>query len=63
MPHQCDICGKGVVYGHTVSHAHNVGPRQFNPNLQTVKVLVDGKKKKLSVCTQCIKAGRVQKAK
>ena len=28
--------------GRTVSHAHNVGPRRFEPNLQTVRAIVNG---------------------
>ena len=35
MAKRCEICGKGPVVGRTVSHAHNVGPRRFEPNLQT----------------------------
>jgi large subunit ribosomal protein L28 len=59
----CEICGKGVSFGHTVSHAHNVGPRRWNPNLHTVHASVAGKTKKLEVCTRCLRSGKVQKAK
>jgi large subunit ribosomal protein L28 len=48
--------------GSNVSHAHNVTKRRFNPNLQRVRTLHDGKLKKLMVCTTCIKAGAVVKA-
>ncbi|MDI6739297.1 MAG: 50S ribosomal protein L28 [Candidatus Edwardsbacteria bacterium] len=63
MPRTCFFCGKGVDFGHTISHAHNVGPRRWNPNLQTVRAVVDGKTMRISVCTRCIRAGKVQKAK
>ena len=63
MPRTCFFCGKSVDFGHTVSHAHNVGPRRWNPNLQTVKALVDGKPKRVDVCTRCIRTGKFQKAK
>jgi large subunit ribosomal protein L28 len=36
--------------------------RRFNPNLQRVRVLVDGKPTRAYVCTRCLKAGKVQKA-
>jgi large subunit ribosomal protein L28 len=52
-----------VDFGHTISHAHNVGSRRWNPNLQKVRVLTDGKVKRISVCTRCIRSGKVQKAK
>ena len=37
MAMRCEICGKGPVVGRRVSHAHNVRPRRFEPNLQTVR--------------------------
>ncbi len=61
MAKVCEICGKKPVFGHNVSHAHNLTKRRWNPNLQTVRVLVDGVPKKLKVCTSCLKAGKVVK--
>lgn len=48
--------------GHNVSHAHNLTKRRFNPNLQNVRALHKGRPKKMVVCTNCIKSGRVVKA-
>jgi len=62
MAKQCEICGKHPVVGAYVSHAHNVNKRRFNPNLQRVRANIRGKVKKIMVCTQCIKSGKVQKA-
>ena len=39
MARRCEICDKGPVVGRTVSHAHNVGPRRFEVNLQTVRAV------------------------
>jgi large subunit ribosomal protein L28 len=61
MAQTCDICGKGVQFGQNVSHAHNVTKRRWNVNLQPVKALVQGRPKRLRVCTRCIRTGRVQK--
>jgi len=36
--------------------------RRWEPNLQKVKVVVDGKNESLRVCTACIRSGKVQKA-
>lgn len=36
--------------------------RRFNPNLQRVRILVDGVARRASVCARCLKTGRVQKA-
>jgi len=62
MAKRCEICGKGPVVGRTVSHAHNVGPRRFEPNLQTVKALINGATKRIRVCTRCLRGGKVTKA-
>ncbi len=62
MAKRCDICGKGPVVGRVVSHAHNVRPRRFEPNLQTVKALVNGANKRLRVCTRCIRSQKIVKA-
>ena len=62
MAKVCEICGKKPVFGHSISHAHNVINRKFNPNLQTVRANVNGTVKKIRVCTSCLKAGKVQKA-
>lgn len=57
----CQICGKGPRFGNNVSHAHNVTKRRWNPNLQRVRAVVGGAVRRIRVCTQCIKAGKVQK--
>ena len=58
----CELCGKKPHYGNTISHAHNVTRRRWNPNLRRVKALVKGVQKHVRVCTACIRAGRVKKA-
>ena len=62
MSKMCNICGKKPLTGHNISHAHNVTKRRFNPNLQRVRALRDGQVKRMTVCANCIKSGRVVKA-
>jgi len=62
MAKVCEICGKRPIVGSNVSHAHNVTKRRFNPNIQRVRAEVDGRVKKMMVCTTCIKSGNVVKA-
>lgn len=57
MARKCDVCGKGPIVGNKVSHAHNLTKRRWLPNLQKVKVKVDGTPKRLNVCTRCIRSG------
>jgi large subunit ribosomal protein L28 len=62
MSRVCEICGKKPMVGSNVSHAHNVTKRRFNPNLQRVRHMSNGRVKKIMVCTSCIKSGNVVKA-
>jgi large subunit ribosomal protein L28 len=36
--------------------------RRFDPNLQRVRVLLEGKAQRAYVCTRCLKSGKIQKA-
>jgi large subunit ribosomal protein L28 len=58
----CEICGKGPQFGNRVSHANNRTRRRFEPNLQSIRALVNGVAKRVRVCTRCLKAGKVLKA-
>lgn len=62
MSRTCDICGKGPMVGHNVSHAHNKTKRRYLPNLQNVKIRESGNVKKATVCTRCIRTGNFEKA-
>lgn len=62
MARICTVCGKGPITGHNVSHANNRTNRRWYPNLQTVRVDVNGAPRRVRVCTQCIKGNKVKKA-
>ena len=62
MANFCHVCGKGPASGNNVSHAHNKTKRRFMPNLQRVKIVEDGTRRRVRVCTRCLKAGKVLKA-
>jgi len=59
MAQKCEICGKGVIFGHNDSHSHVKTKRTWRPNLQRVRAM-DGKTaRRMRVCTTCLKSGRV----
>jgi large subunit ribosomal protein L28 len=62
MPRRCYVCGKGPVFGSTISHSHRVIKRRFLPNLQKLKILTPEGAKRVYICAKCLKAGKVQKA-
>jgi large subunit ribosomal protein L28 len=59
----CDICAKGPGFGKSVSHSHRRTSRRWDPNIQTVRAVdrPGGNKKRINVCTSCIKAGKVSR--
>ncbi|MEE2641840.1 MAG: 50S ribosomal protein L28 [Planctomycetota bacterium] len=76
MSRKCEVCGKSAQVGNKVEtrgkakYLGGVGTkitgitrRQFRPNLQRIKVeLPGGGAKRMKVCVQCIRSGRVRKA-
>ena len=75
MATSCEICGKGASVGNRIIrhglskkkggiglHTTAVTKRSFKPNLQTVRAKVNGGTKRVTVCTACLKAGKVEKA-
>ena len=62
MSKQCEICGKKPVVGRTISHAHNVRPRRFEPNLQRVRAMINGGVRRIRVCSRCLRSNKVTKA-
>lgn len=62
MPRTCFICGKGRLVGHNVSHSNRKTPKVSEPNLQRIKINLNGTIRRAPVCTRCIRTGAVQKA-
>ena len=61
----CEICDKRPQVGNLVSHARNRVKRWIYPNVQKIRFTVPSSGKSCvyrgSVCTRCLKAGKVQK--
>jgi len=61
LARRCYVCGKGPMTGHNISHAHNLTKRRWLPNLHKITIIENGIKKRVYVCTKCLKAGKVVK--
>ncbi len=61
MARRCEICDRGTVSGHSISHAHNVSNRTWKPNVQRMRAVIDGAVRRVWVCTRCVRSGKVQK--
>lgn len=62
MSYRCAICDKGPRAGKTISHSRRATNRVFRPNLQNLRIVIDGKTRREYVCTSCLKSGKVKKA-
>ena len=58
----CEVCEKGAMSGHNVSHSNRKSNRVWAPNVQNVRVLGNGQPKRMNVCTRCLRSGNVQRA-
>ncbi|MGN6031667.1 MAG: 50S ribosomal protein L28 [Thermomicrobiales bacterium] len=63
MAGKCDICGKAKTFGNNVSFSKRRTNRDFRPNVQSKKFVIDGVGVKVNICTRCLrtmgKSGRV----
>ena len=71
---ECAICGKKPVVGNQITRrgkakylggvgrkVTGISKRKFKPNLQRVLTEREGVVRRIRVCTQCIRSGRVQR--
>ena len=61
MASVCDICGRRPGFGNNISHSHRRTRRRWNPNVQRMRVVIDGSPKRVNVCTSCLKANKVRR--
>jgi large subunit ribosomal protein L28 len=72
MSRRCGFCGKKALTGSSIARrgmakkkggvgkkTTGITKRKFFPNLQSKRILVGGKIKKISVCAKCIKSGKL----
>ena len=52
---KCELCGKGPQFGHSVSHSKRHTNRRWQPNLVKATVEINGKQKRATICTRCLR--------
>ena len=61
MAKVCYFTGRKTSIGNNRSHAMNSTKRTVKPNLQKVRVLIDGKPKKVWVSTRALISGKIER--
>ncbi len=59
---KCAVCGKGVTFGKKYSHSHIRTNRQWKPNVQRVKMNVNGTPQRVYICTRCLRTLKAAQA-
>ncbi len=52
---KCEMCYKVGHSGHNVSHSKRRTKTRFKVNMQKSTVTVDGRRRKMSLCTRCMR--------
>ncbi|MFC1993951.1 50S ribosomal protein L28 [Chloroflexota bacterium] len=52
---KCELCGKIPRWGNNVSHSKRHTKRRWLPNVRIAKFATNGKKKKVAICTRCLR--------
>ena len=61
---KCDICDKRTAFGRNIRHHARSGKwvrkaprtnRQFRPNVHKKRLLIDGRRKRVNICTRCLR--------
>ena len=63
---KCEICEKSLSHGNKISiarsHVSRRATRTWKPNLRTIKAIIIGETKRISVCAKCLRSGKVKRA-
>ena len=63
---KCEICEKSLSHGNKISiarsHVSRRASRAWRPNLRTIKAVINGETKRISVCAKCLRSGKVKRA-
>lgn len=61
MARKCVVTGRKTSSGNQRSHAMNSNKRKWKANVQKVRIMVDGKPKRVYVSARALKSGKVER--
>ncbi len=70
MAGKCDVCDKRTRFGRNIRHKASgrwerkatKTSRQFRPNVQKKRMQIDGKWRRINICTRCLRTQMKQRA-
>ncbi len=61
MARKCVVTGRKTRTGNQRSHAMNANKRSWKANVQKVRIMVNGKPKRVYVSARALKSGKVER--
>nr|WP_289037316.1 50S ribosomal protein L28 [uncultured Allobacillus sp.] len=61
MARKCQVTGRKTSTGNKRSHAMNANKRSWKANVQKVRIMVDGKPKRVYVSARALKSGKIER--
>ncbi|GAA0299068.1 large subunit ribosomal protein L28 [Gracilibacillus halotolerans] len=61
MARKCVVTGRKTSTGNNRSHAMNANKRSWKANVQKVRIMVDGKPKRVYVSARALKSGKIER--
>ena len=52
---KCEICGKSTIFGNNVPHSLHKTRRRWQPNIRKVTLTEGGRRRKVAICTRCLR--------
>jgi|FaiFalDrversion2_1042247.scaffolds.fasta_scaffold14310_2 large subunit ribosomal protein L28 len=52
---KCDFCNKHRSFGRNVSHSKHRTPRDWEPNVQYRRLTLGGVRRRVHICTRCLR--------
>jgi len=62
MSKECEVCHKKPTTGNLVSHSNRKTKRRWLPNLQTTTLIINGVKRRIRLCTRCLRSHKTKAA-
>ncbi|HBE79889.1 MAG TPA: 50S ribosomal protein L28 [Firmicutes bacterium] len=62
MSNRCMLCGKDYQTGNLVSHSNIKTHRRWKANIRLIHAVIDGTKRKIRICSRCLRSNKVQRA-
>ncbi len=62
MSNRCMVCGKDYQTGNLVSHSNIKTHHRWKANIRSIYAVIDGTKRKVRICSRCLRSNKVQRA-